>query len=77
MDLASDFSFQPLPAVQTPVTNPFPEIASLLGPLAGSTRKVRLVHGEPPQAESLRDSLRQAGFPDVEVPRREEVVCLS
>jgi hypothetical protein len=34
MDLASDFSFQPLPAVQTPVTNPFPEIASPLGPLA-------------------------------------------
>ena len=35
MDLASDFSFQPLPAVQAPVTNPFPEIASPLGPLAG------------------------------------------
>jgi len=39
MDLASDFSFQPLPAVQTPVTNPFPEIASPLGPLAGLAGK--------------------------------------
>jgi len=35
MDLAADFSFQPLPADQTAVTNPFPEIASPLGPLAG------------------------------------------
>jgi hypothetical protein len=39
MDLTSDFSFQPLPAVQTPVTNPFPEIASPLGPLAGLAGK--------------------------------------
>jgi hypothetical protein len=39
MDLASDFSFQPLPAVQTPPTNPFPEIASPLGPLAGLAGK--------------------------------------
>jgi hypothetical protein len=39
MDLASDFSFQPLPAVQTPVTNPFPVIASPLGPLAGLAGK--------------------------------------
>ena len=39
MDLASDFSFQPLPAVQAPVTNPFPEIASPLGPLAGLAGK--------------------------------------
>jgi len=35
MDLAADFSFQPLPAVQDAVPNPFPEIASPLGPLAG------------------------------------------
>jgi hypothetical protein len=39
MDLAPDFSFQPLPAVQTPAANPFPEIASPLGPLAGLAGK--------------------------------------
>jgi len=39
MDLAADFSFQPLPAVQTPAANPFPEIASPLGPLAGLAGK--------------------------------------
>jgi len=50
---------------------------SLLGPLADSTQKVRLVHGELKQAESLRDGLRGLGFPDVEVPRREEAVCLG
>src|SRR3984893_1836551 len=35
MELAADFSFQPLPAVQTPVQLPFPEAASPLGTLAG------------------------------------------
>jgi hypothetical protein len=35
MDLAADFSFQPLPAVQTAPPNPFPDTASPLGPLAG------------------------------------------
>jgi hypothetical protein len=39
MDLAADFSFQPLPAVQTAMPNPFPEIASPLGPLAGLAGK--------------------------------------
>jgi metallo-beta-lactamase family protein len=53
------------------------DFLSLLGPLAESTRKVRLVHGEPAQAESLRQGLRGLGFPDVEVPRREEAVSLA
>jgi metallo-beta-lactamase family protein len=39
-----------------------------LAPLAGTVRRVRLVHGEPPRAEVLADGLRSAGFPDVAVP---------
>src|SRR6516165_6714732 len=39
MDLAADFSFQPLPAVQTPVAAPSSKIASPLGPLAGLAGK--------------------------------------
>src|SRR5580693_4286246 len=35
MELAPDFSFQPLPAVENAVQQPFPDIASPLGPLAG------------------------------------------
>jgi hypothetical protein len=35
MELAADFSFQPLPAVANAVQAPFPEVASPLGPLAG------------------------------------------
>jgi hypothetical protein len=39
MDVDADFSFEPLPAVQTAAPNPFPEIASPLGPLAGLAGK--------------------------------------
>jgi hypothetical protein len=39
MDLATDFSFQPLPAVENEVQAPFPEVASPLGPLAGLVGK--------------------------------------
>ena len=39
MDLAADFSFQPLPAVENEVQAPFPEVASPLGPLAGLVGK--------------------------------------
>ncbi len=39
MELAADFSFQPLPALETPVQLPFPEVASPLGPLAGLAGK--------------------------------------
>ena len=34
MDLAADFSFQPLPAVENATLAPFPDVASPLGPLA-------------------------------------------
>jgi hypothetical protein len=39
MDLAADFSFQPLPAVQTATPDPFPDIVGPLGPLAGLAGK--------------------------------------
>jgi hypothetical protein len=39
MELAPDFSFQPLPALENLVEQPFPEVASPLGPLAGLVGK--------------------------------------
>ncbi len=39
MDLSPDFSFQPLPAVENATQQPFPEVASPLGPLAGLVGK--------------------------------------
>jgi len=39
VELAPDFSFQPLPAVENAVLQPFPEVASPLGPLAGLVGK--------------------------------------
>ncbi len=39
MELAADFSFQPLPALDSPVQFPFPDVANPLGPLAGLAGK--------------------------------------
>ena len=39
MELAPDFSFQPLPAVENATQQPFPEVASPLGPLSGLVGK--------------------------------------
>ncbi len=39
-----------------------------LGPLAATTRRVRLVHGEPDRATALAAGLWASGFEDVEVP---------
>src|SRR5438552_9779950 len=39
-----------------------------LGPLAGTARQVRLVHGEPERAAALAEGLRTAGFADVGIP---------
>jgi metallo-beta-lactamase family protein len=50
------------------------DLLALLGPLAGQTARVRLVHGEPEQAEALARDLRQRGFFDVEIPERGERV---
>jgi metallo-beta-lactamase family protein len=49
----------------------------LLGSAAGSTGQMRLVHGEPAQAEALASSLRNNGFADVDVPQREETVKVA
>ena len=43
----------------------------------GETGKMRLVHGEPPQAEALAAGLRGLGFGDVAVPHREEHVRVA
>jgi metallo-beta-lactamase family protein len=53
------------------------DFQALLGPAVAETGKVRLVHGEPPQAEALADSLRHLGFTDVAVPHREEHASVS
>src|SRR4249919_2925679 len=39
VELAANFSFQPLPAIQNAVQQPFPDVASPLGPLAGLAGK--------------------------------------
>jgi metallo-beta-lactamase family protein len=43
-----------------------------LAPLAGTARRVRLVHGEPERAAALAEGLRAAGFEDVAIPDRGE-----
>jgi metallo-beta-lactamase family protein len=50
------------------------ELLAALTPLAGSTQRVRLVHGEPSRAEALAAGLRAAGFADVDIPDRGESV---
>lgn len=47
-----------------------------LGPLAGTTRRVRLVHGEPERAAALAEGLRGVGFADVAAPERGESVTV-
>jgi metallo-beta-lactamase family protein len=53
------------------------ELLEALGPLAGRTRRVCLVHGEPEQAEALRQALLARGFGEVLVPDRGETVSLA
>lgn len=53
------------------------DFLDFLGPLAGRTKHVRLVHGEPAQAEALAEALRQRGFADVGIPEPGEKVCLA
>ncbi|AWM41989.1 Ribonuclease [Gemmata obscuriglobus] len=51
-----------------------PDLLRMLGPLAGSTARVRLVHGDPERAAKLAEGLRGVGFADVEIPVRGDVV---
>jgi metallo-beta-lactamase family protein len=53
------------------------DFLAYLEPLAGQVGKVRLIHGEREQAESLAESLREIGFVDVEVPKPGDVVELG
>jgi metallo-beta-lactamase family protein len=53
------------------------DFLALLTPLAGQTGKVRLVHGEPDQAEALAASLRERGFSEVAIPDRDDSVSLA
>jgi len=53
------------------------DLLALLGPLAGTARKVRLVHGELEPAEALAAGLRDQEFADVAVPARGERVSLA
>ena len=53
------------------------DFLALLGPAVNPTSKVRLVHGEPPQAAALAADLRQLGFRDVAVPHRQEQVLVA
>src|SRR5262249_1914208 len=53
-----------------------PGLLRSLGPLAQTTRHVRLVHGEPERANKVADGLREAGFADVVVPERGASVCV-
>jgi metallo-beta-lactamase family protein len=53
-----------------------PGLLRSLGPLAGATRRVRLVHGEPGRAAALAEGLRAAGFADVAIPERGESVTV-
>jgi metallo-beta-lactamase family protein len=48
-----------------------------LGPLAGTTRHVRLVHGEPDRAAALAEGLRAIGFADVQVPASGDRVVVA
>lgn len=45
-----------------------------LGPIAHTTKSVRLVHGEVESATKLAESLRELGFPDVSIPERDETI---
>ena len=49
----------------------------LLGPLAGKTRRVRLVHGYRESSEALSMALRNSGFGEVEIPWRGDKVSVA
>jgi metallo-beta-lactamase family protein len=53
------------------------ELLDALAPLAGATRQVCLVHGEPARSEALRQALLGRGFADVLVPERGQTVALA
>jgi metallo-beta-lactamase family protein len=46
------------------------DLVADLAPLAGTSRRICLVHGEPAPAEALAQDLRRQGFPEVLIPQR-------
>lgn len=50
------------------------DFRELFAPLAGSVGQVRLVHGEPEQAEALAEQLRAQGFADTTLAERGEPI---
>lgn len=53
-----------------------PDLMRMLSPLALSTKKIRLVHGEINRAEALATALKEKGFNDVATPARGESVLV-
>ncbi|MSQ95640.1 MAG: MBL fold metallo-hydrolase [Gemmataceae bacterium] len=53
------------------------DLLAALTPLVDAKRKVRLVHGDPDQAEALLATLKERGFTDVAYPDRGESVTLE
>lgn len=53
------------------------DLLAMLTPLAAPTRKLRLVHGEPEQAEALLATLKERGFTDAEYPERGTITTLD
>jgi metallo-beta-lactamase family protein len=53
------------------------DLLAMLTPLADMKRKLRLVHGEPDQAEALMKTLQERGFVDIAYPERGESVPLD
>ena len=47
-----------------------------LGPLSGTAKQVRLVHGEPERAEALAQGMRSIGFAEVAIAERGESVMV-
>jgi metallo-beta-lactamase family protein len=52
------------------------DMLRMLGPLAQTTERVRLVHGEPERANALAEGLRGIGFREVVVPDRGETTVV-
>jgi metallo-beta-lactamase family protein len=53
------------------------DLLAMLTPLADPKRKVRLVHGDPDQAEALLVTLKERGFVDIAYPQRGESLTLD
>jgi metallo-beta-lactamase family protein len=54
-----------------------PDLLHFLGPLVREARHVRLVHGEPEQADALAEALQAHGFADVRAPAQGEAVSVG